>query len=162
MNRFTLAIVLFVGIIIGLVVLVAVPGPKSAQAPTNPIATTTNPLPATTTAQQATLPDLVVVSSPLIGATVHSPLTITGKARGSWYFEASAPVELRDQTGTVIAQGHITAQGDWMTANFVPFSATLTFTKPAVGTTGTLVLKNDNPSGDPSRQKELDIPVSFK
>ena len=86
---------------------------------------------------------------------------ISGNARGRWYFEASAPVELQDAQGNVIAQGHITAQGDWMTEDFVPFTATLTFTKQPAGSTGTLVLQNDNPSGDPARGFELDIPVKF-
>jgi hypothetical protein len=47
-----------------------------------------------------------------------------------------------------------------MTTDYVPFTATLTFTAPATHT-GTLILTNDNPSGDPKKQKELDIPVEF-
>jgi hypothetical protein len=105
--------------------------------------------------------NLIEVKTPLRGATVGSPLTITGQARGAWYFEASAPIELLDSKGNVIAQGHIDAQSDWMTENFVPFKATLTFPKQPKGSVGTLVLKNDNPSGDPSRGFELDIPVKF-
>lgn len=117
--------------------------------------------PASATSSQAqALSNLILVSAPTENSAISSPLAIAGQARGTWYFEASAPVQLLDANGTVIAQGHLTAQGDWMTAEFVPFTATLTFTKPATPT-GTLVLKNDNPSGDPSRQKELDIPVKF-
>jgi hypothetical protein len=32
---------------------------------------------------------------------------------------------LKDAQGNVIAQDHISAQGDWMTSDFVPFTATL-------------------------------------
>lgn len=109
----------------------------------------------------ATIDNLIAVDAPFKNATVSSPLVISGTARGTWYFEASAPIELRDANGKVIAQGHVDAQGDWMTEDFVPFKTTLTFATQPAGSKGTLVLKNDNPSGDPARQKELLIPVAF-
>lgn len=109
----------------------------------------------------AFLRDLIEVTAPLKNATITSPLTITGEARGTWYFEASAPIELRDANGKSIAQDHVTAQGNWMTEEFVPFKATLTFPAQPKGSTGTLILKNDNPSGDPARDKKLEIPVTF-
>jgi hypothetical protein len=91
---------------------------------------------------------------------VTSPLTVTGQARGTWYFEASFPVELRDGNGKIIAQAPAQAQSDWMTTNFVPFSVTLTFAKPTTST-GTLILRNDNPSGLPENAKSISIPVRF-
>jgi len=91
---------------------------------------------------------------------VTSPLTVTGEARGNWYFEASFPVQLLDGTGKVLAIGPATAKGDWMTSNFVPFSITLTFKKPTTEL-GVLVLQNDNPSGLPENAYELRIPVRF-
>lgn len=122
--------------------------------------------PATTTPQMAQLADTIIVHSPTIDAAVSSPLTITGEARGPWYFEASFPITLTDWDGKIIAQGHAEATSDWMTTDFVPFTATLTFTTPIPGdpakNRGTLILKNDNPSGDPSRDKYLEIPVEFK
>jgi len=104
--------------------------------------------------------DLIVVDSPKPGDLVASPLTVTGKARGSWYFEASFPVQLLDADGNVLASGPAQAQNDWMTTDFVPFKITLTFTPPGtVG--GTLVLKKDNPSGLPEHEDELRLPVRF-
>lgn len=105
--------------------------------------------------------DLIRVNSVAANDTVESPLTITGEARGTWYFEASFPVELLDADDNVLAQGVAQAQSDWMTEDFVPFTITLSFTPPASGTTGTLVLRKDNPSGDPSRDDALLIPVQF-
>jgi len=102
-----------------------------------------------------------VPGSDIAIAAIASPLAISGKARGSFYFEATFPVKLEDAHGNVLAQGHAQAKSDWMTSDFVPFTATLTFVQPAPGTVGTLVLMNDNPSGDPANQKELDIPVVF-
>jgi hypothetical protein len=105
--------------------------------------------------------DLIVVDVPQDGAVVASPLTITGKARGSWYFEASFPVRLLDSKGQVVAEGHAQAQGEWMTSEFVPFIAKLEFIKPS-SERGTLVLENDNPSGDPKNAKKIEVPVKFE
>ncbi len=96
------------------------------------------------------------------GNGVSSPWMLSGKARGTWYFEASFPVELRDAGGRIIAQTSAQAQGDWMTSEFVPFSATLEFAKQPTGSHGTLVLKKDNPSGDPAHDDSITIPIVFK
>lgn len=112
---------------------------------------------------EASLNDLIVLESPLPDAVVESPLTITGKARGTWFFEASFPVMLTNWDGLIIAQGIATAEGDWMTEDFVPFTATLTFTvDPDVySTRGSLILKKDNPSGLPEYDAALEVPVNF-
>lgn len=142
--------------------------PAPSQAPSGGTATTTPDTTATTTTQAgegsgiAGIPDLIMVGSPTKGATVSSPLTITGSARGNWYFEASFPIELRDASGKVIAQGHGEAQSDWMTQDFVIFKATLTYPAQPAGSRGTLILKNDNPSGDPARDKAVEVPVVFR
>jgi hypothetical protein len=98
--------------------------------------------------------------TPLPETRVSSPLSITGEARGMWYFEASFPVELLDANGVVISQGIAQAQGDWMTENFVPFTATLSWAS-TTSATGTLRLKKDNPSGLPEHDASLLIPVVF-
>lgn len=103
--------------------------------------------------------DLIRVSSPRPNQSITSPLTITGEARGNWYFEASFPVTLEDLNGRTIAQGIATAQSEWMTPEFVPFEATLTFAVP--GKAGTLVLHKDNPSGLPEHDDMLRVPVVF-
>src|SRR3989338_2326525 len=55
------------------------------------------------------------------GDTVQPPLTITGEARGSWFFEASFPIKVIDQDGNVLANSYVQAQSEWMTADYVPF-----------------------------------------
>jgi hypothetical protein len=152
MNKWwILVLALFIIMVMGVVLLVVVPSP--AKAPSN----TASGTPVTTN----DLSDTIVVDSPMQGGAVASPMTITGKARGTYYFEASFPVTLVDASGKVMARGHAQAQSDWMTTDFVPFTAALTFVQPGPGTHGTLKLMNDNPSGDPAKQKELDIPVMF-
>lgn len=103
----------------------------------------------------------IALAAPLPDALVTSPLTVTGEARGSWYFEASFPVKLLDANGNVLAQAPAQAQADWMTTDFVPFLATLTFPTPATAT-GTLVLEKDNPSGMPQNAATITVPVNFQ
>jgi hypothetical protein len=104
--------------------------------------------------------DLIKVDSPRPNAKVSNPLTITGQARGTWYFEASFPIKIADANGQGLGTVPAQAQEDWMTKDFVPFTATIEFAVPTAAT-GNLILKNDNPSGDPSKDKQLIIPIKF-
>ncbi|MEK7650605.1 MAG: Gmad2 immunoglobulin-like domain-containing protein [Patescibacteria group bacterium] len=103
----------------------------------------------------------IKLTDPKSNQIVSSPLTVTGEARGTWYFEASFPVRLLDENGQELAVMPAQAQGEWMTENFVPFSVTLAFPTPATAT-GKLILQKDNPSGDPARDEQIEIPVRFR
>ena len=106
--------------------------------------------------------DLIQAISPQPGDTISSPLTVTGEARGTWYFEASFPIEVQDNAGVVIGQGYAQAQGEWMTEDFVPFeSIEITFPTQPAGSMGKVILKKDNPSGLPENDDQLEIPVIF-
>lgn len=130
-----------------------------------PMAYPTRPVPALKEKQTdpslavATHPD-ITVSSPSSGDTITSPLTVTGEARGTWYFEASFPIDVVDANNVVLGTGVAQAQSDWMTTNFVAYTATITFTTPSTAT-GEIVLKKDNPSGEPQNDDELRIPIVF-
>ncbi len=109
----------------------------------------------------------IVVESPAGMAVITSPLSLKGKARGNWFFEGSAPVTLVDWDGKIIAQGTVTAEGEWMTTDFVPFVGTLEFISPYTAgdqdfmKRGSLIFKKDNPSGLPENDDALEIPVLF-
>ncbi|MDP3958191.1 MAG: Gmad2 immunoglobulin-like domain-containing protein [bacterium] len=105
--------------------------------------------------------DLLRVAAPKQGALVGSPLVVSGEARGTWYFEASFPVRLLDGNGRELAVVPAQAQGEWMTTEFVPFEATLSFKAPATDG-GTLVFEKDNPSGLPEHADSFSLPVRFK
>lgn len=108
----------------------------------------------TTNGAPAAHPNISTSISP--NSLIQSPLEITGQAR-LWYFEGSFPVALLDADGNTIAQGIATAQSDWMTSEFVPFKATLSWN--TTSTSGVLMFKKDNPSGDPLRDETFQIPI---
>lgn len=108
----------------------------------------------------SSLSDMVRLINPSAGAPIASPVSITGEARGPWYFEASFPVEVISSDGAVLGKGIAQAKGDWMTPEFVPFTATITFAPGSVEA-GAIRLRNANPSGDPSRDYHVDVPVKF-
>jgi hypothetical protein len=124
--------------------------------------TQNNPVEKTYMGNEAEKMDLIKITSPRPNDGISSPLTLTGEARGNWFFEASFPVVLTDENGIVVATGIAQAKGDWMTESFVPFEATLTFQKPAGSDKGILTLKKDNPSGLPANDDALIIPIIFK
>ena len=146
---------------------------RDVQAPTDTPQTSFNKPVATTTTVTTKVPerqsykDLVKLNKPKQNELLVSPLTITGEARGTWYFEASFPVVLTNWDGLIIAEGHAEAQSDWMTEEYVPFKATLTFVSPyKVGDQdfmkkGSLILKKDNPSGLPENDDAFETTVTF-
>jgi len=109
--------------------------------------------------------EAMVLTEPLSGTTVTSPLLIRGKARGTWFFEGSFPVVLTDWDGRIIAEHYVTAQSDWMTEDWVPFEGELSFEMPQdVGdfsSRGALILRKDNPSGLPEHDDARELTIFF-
>lgn len=99
------------------------------------------PKAATTTLPYIT--ELQSTSTLLVSTTL-----LTGEALGTWYFEASFPVDVLDSSNTVVDTLIASAQSDWMTTSSVPF--TIPFDASSYsGQTISLLLKKDNPSGEP-------------
>lgn len=103
----------------------------------------------------------VVVTNPTPGSVTGKTFTVTGKARGTWYFEASFPVKVLDKNGNVLATGIAQAQSDWMTTEFVPFKVTITVPNSYIGK-ATLVLNKDNPSGLPEKEASVSFPFTIE
>ncbi len=141
--------------------------PKAAVAPVAvPEVASSSPIEIASSTPEVPLreenPQPIWVTTPLPDAKITSPLSITGKARGTWYFEASFPIQLVDQNGKVVATTHAQATADWMTEDFVPFTASLAWSSTStIATSGMVVFKKDNPSGLPENDAEMDVPVSF-
>lgn len=109
----------------------------------------------------AGIPDLLIVDQPSKNAEISSPIRITGKARGSWFFEADFPLEIVNESGKVLVKSYATAQGNWMTDKFVPFSAEVEF-EAAGAEKGSLILRRANASGLPENNRSYRLPVTFK
>ena len=106
--------------------------------------------------------DLVTLISPTAGEYISSPVVVEGKARGTWFFEASFPIVIVDWDGLIIGQGIAQAQSDWMTTDYVPFRAEITFIKSAVKNNGWIILRKDNPSGLSQNDDAFEVPILFR
>lgn len=104
----------------------------------------------------------IFIDQPVADSLVTSPLKITGKAPGNWFFEASAPVVITNWNGLIIGESYITAQGDWMTTDYVPFEGSVEFTNTEYGDYGFLILQKDNPSGESEFDDAIEFKVLFK
>lgn len=160
MNQNNNAKIMFVAVVVLLLVIPAVwvfikSRDLVVEVPTTPVSTE----PVSTNEDKS---NLIVVTTPLGNATVTSPFIIEGKARGTWYFEASFPIKLYDSNGALLGIAIAKAEGDWMTEEFVPFLASLQFTPPTTTKMGMLVLEKDNPSGLVENDNKLEIPVRFE
>lgn len=90
-------------------------------------------------------PDLRL-KTPHSHETVSFPLTVEGEAAG-WYFEGEFPIQLRDSDGNILADSYATAQGDWMTADFVPFMAIIEASPGTQNLSLLLVFSKADPRG---------------
>lgn len=104
----------------------------------------------------------ISVTSPKRGSIIKSPVKITGKAKGSWYFEGSFPVVIVDWDGKIIGEGKAWSETDWTVAGEIPFTATMEFTLPSYGDSGAIILQKDNPSGLPENDDAMQLEIRFR
>jgi len=107
------------------------------------------------------LSDQIIVFTPLPDQLITSPLIITGEARGTWFFEANFPVSLLDSNENVLALHYAATEEEWMTEDFISFTATIKFEDPETAT-GFLILDKNNPSDIRGYDAQIIIPVRFK
>jgi hypothetical protein len=118
-------------------------------------------MPNTGCGDQAVTQNDIEVFYPLENDSIISPLEITGRARGSWYFEGSFPVQLTTVHGLVLGNTKAQAQSDWTSDEFVPFTATLEFTLPEGVNQAELIFEKDNPSGLTEHGDEFRVPITL-
>ena len=111
--------------------------------------------------EKCPLEDQIFVTEPYAYSLVTKEVRLKGKAVGSWFFEGSLPISLESEDGMVLATGTASAQGEWMTPNFVPFTAVLVFDEPKEAL-GYLVIKKSNPSGLSENDEEIRMPLMLK
>ncbi len=105
--------------------------------------------------------DMIVVDNPFPGAVVGKQFSVTGKARGTWFFEASFPINVLDKDGKVIASGIGQALTEWTTTDFVAFKSDIKVPESYIGP-ATLVLKKDNPSGLEEKEASVSFPITIE
>jgi hypothetical protein len=112
------------------------------------------------------LSDWILLDDFYQGKIISSPFTVTGFAKGNWFFEASFPIVVVDWDGRIIGKGIATAKDEWMTEKFVPFEGKITFEKPAGAEErvrrGAVIFRRDNPSDLPENDAALEIQIYFK
>lgn len=109
-----------------------------------------------------------VVGNDMIHITFPSPdalitdrvIKVSGEARGSWFFEASAPVFVLNESGERVLSFYMMTADEWMTTDFISFSGEGVLSAPLYGN-GWIVFAKDNPSGLPEYAQEFRIPVTF-
>jgi hypothetical protein len=138
--------------------------PKTPIKPTTTVTDIKTPeIPADIKAHIQSKSDKIVLESPAPYSAIDSPVTLKGKARGNWFFEASFPIIVVNWDGLIIGQGIATADDNWMTIDFVPFTAIIDFIADAnaYSQNGSIILRKDNPSGLPENDDFLEIPIVF-
>lgn len=103
----------------------------------------------------------ISITKPLNGETVESPLRVSGKARGYWFFEGDSPLVITDWDGRIIGESYITAKDNWMTEEFVLFTGTIEFEKQAAGSRGYIIFQKDNASGLPEHDDAVELQILF-
>lgn len=109
---------------------------------------------------------MIRIEYPKPGDVIKSPLVVRGEARGNWYFEADFPITLTNWDGKIIADSYATAQGEWMTTEFVPFEGKIEFKNPSskqdFTKNGYLIFHNNNASGEAHLNRAIEIPIRFE
>lgn len=105
--------------------------------------------------------NLIVPALPFPGAVVGKSFSVIGMARGTWFFEASFPVEVIDKNGKTLAKGFAQAEGEWMTENFVLYKGDIKVPDTYIGP-ATLVLRKDNASGLPEHDASISFPITIE
>lgn len=104
---------------------------------------------------------LVKLTSIDSGDSIESGVLLEGEAPGMWMFEGQLEVRVETAGGAVLGTETLSAEGDWMTEDLVPFSGEVEFDVPAGVGEGYVVFVKSNPSGLPENADEVRFRVLF-
>ena len=96
----------------------------------------------------------IFVISPIKDSKISSPLSVSGKAKSSWFTYGNFLLLLNDENNNTLAEGHASIQGEASKDDFSKFLGNMEFNKPMSGKNGLLILKNEVDS--------YQVPVIFK
>lgn len=109
--------------------------------------------------------DKIIITAPAKDAVISSPVAVSGRARGTWFFEGSFPIDVYDDTNKLLGQGFASfipsvEEPEWMTENFVNFSGSIKFSNTNAAS-GYILFKKDNPSDMRELDESYKLPVKF-
>lgn len=116
--------------------------------------------------QKIGIADKLMISSPEPDEKISSPVTVSGKAVGGWFFEASFPVEVYDSNNKLLGSSPVqfvpkSDSDTWMTSDFVDFKGEIKFSQPTTES-GYILFKKDNPSGNSAMDESFKLRITFK
>lgn len=111
--------------------------------------------------QSVSIENTLQLNEPKLMQSVTSPLEISGRAIGPWFFEGSFNAVLTNWDGRIIGETLLEAEEAWTTEEFVPFSGEIVFLEEDTQPYSRLflVLQKSNPSGLPENDEALEIPL---
>lgn len=109
--------------------------------------------------------DKFMISSIKPNDGIASPVTILGKARGSWFSEGNFPIEIYDDNDKLLIATNAlfipkSEEDTWMTEDFVDFKSIINFNEPSTDS-GYILFKKDNPSGKSENDESFKLSVKF-
>lgn len=105
--------------------------------------------------------NIIIIDSPKPYQKVQIPIFIKGKARGSFFFEATFPIRIEDENGNLITSGYVITKENWMSEDFVTFETYFDFDKGDLKR-GFIIFEKANPSALKENKFEIKIPVYFE
>lgn len=106
--------------------------------------------------------NMIKLTNPPVGSSLSPNDMIAGLAKGPWYQAGVAPIIITDEKGSILAEGTIRAQGNWMTNESVPFIANIVIPAQASGSIGVIIIKNANPAGLPANDLSVETVFRFR
>ena len=109
--------------------------------------------------------DKISILAPAADSIISSPVIVSGRARGTWFFEGDFPVEVYDLNDKLLGQGYASfvpsaEEPEWMTEDFINFSGSIKFSNTSA-VLGYILFKKDNPSDLRELDEEFELPVRF-
>lgn len=103
----------------------------------------------------------IVVLSPKPNDEISATISIEGKAKGTWFFEADMPIKVLNDEGVELAVSYVQTKENWMTEDFVTFSGRIEFISPLEPGVGQLVFLKANPADLPEFDDQFIVPLIF-
>ncbi len=111
---------------------------------------------------QHKLPPDLLVFQPQAQQKILPPLTITGQARGYWFYNNEFPVIVYDSTDTAIAYGVAKTTADTNTKEFLPFTAVIEeYTFLPAKKRGYILFQRSTGDIQQGRQNTARVPIQF-